>query len=268
MKKRIYTEYLNYNTASNILHAFDFSKFIGKPLNVLITINFYNDENAYIKFQKIRELYSGWIRAKRKKSGKTSYLNPWIYVFENPHSNIHVHWALNIEDDFILDFYEKLEKWIPKYVGSIRYRQIDVRPINIYNDKVLANYLAKGVNPPASFRLNLQKYRKYQGFVRGPRAGVARCLGKAARKKAGFLPRRDRYKWATMHPELMIGHIRPADWDLRVAKAQSQRNKQKSAGKTKNTSFLGRRNRSSKTGGAPVLYGSVGRQRSNLIQSR
>ncbi|GEM_PF-4443152 len=268
MKKRIYTKYLNYNTASNILHAFDFSKFIGRPLNVLITINFYNYDNAYKKFQKIRELYSGWIRAKRKKSGKTSYLNPWVYVFEKPHSNLHVHWAINIEDDFILDLYEKLEKWIPKYVGCIKKRQIDVRPINIYNDKVLANYLVKGVNPFASKRLNLEKYRKYQGLFHGPRASAARCLGKAARKKAGFIPRRDRYKWAIRHPDLMIGHIRPADWDLRVAKAQSQRNKQKSAGKTKNTSFSGKRNRSSKTGGAPVLYGLVGRQRSNLIQSR
>ncbi|WHA43217.1 hypothetical protein [Agrobacterium larrymoorei] len=246
MNKKIYTEYLNYNTASNILHAFDFSKYIALPLNALITINFYDDEDAYKKFQKIRELYSGWIRAKRKRSGKTSYPNAWVYVFENPHSNIHVHWAINIEEEFIFDFYIKLEKWIKIHVGEIRNRQLDVRRVNIYEDKVLANYLAKGVNPFASKKLHLERYRKYQGFVKGPRAGVARCLGKNARKLADFKPKRDRSKWAVMHPELMNGHTRPTGWNLHIAKSNSKRSKRTTHGFHGSANFKG-----------PVLYRSL-----------
>ena len=221
-RQKIYTEYLNYNTASNILHAFDFAKFIRRPLNLLITINFYSDENAALKFKKIRQLYSNWIVAKRKKSGMTSYLNPWVYVFENPHSNIHVHWALHIEDDLIFELYEKIRKWVKKYTGSVKSKQINFRPINIFKDKSLANYLVKGVNSNTAYRLNLLRYKKYQGFVKGQRARVSLCLGKTARRKAKFNPKLDRNKWSTLHPDLMVGHVRSPDWNLNLVVAPTK----------------------------------------------
>lgn len=221
-RKKIYTEYLNYNTASNILHAFDFSKFIGKPLNLLITINFYGDEDAALKFKNIRQLYANWIVAKRKKSGMTSYLNPWVFVFEKPHSNLHVHWAIHIEDELIVDLHKRIEKWVKRYTGSLRATQIDFTPVNIFEDKIVANYLAKGVNRTAAYRLHLLKYKKYQGFVKGQRARVSLCLGKTSRKNAAFKPKRDRNKWSTLHPHLMDGHVRPPDWDPRLAVAPFQ----------------------------------------------
>lgn len=210
---RKYTEYLNYNTASNILHAFDFSKYIGKPLNLFITINFYDDDNASNKFRKIRQLYSNWIVAKRKKSGATSYLNPWVYVFEKPHLNTHVHWVVHIEEELIADLYKRLEKWVGKYVGQIRANQIHFEKVNIFEDKSVANYLAKGANESAICRLKLWKYRRYQGFVKGQRGRVSLCLGKKARKKEGFKPSRDRGKWSSIHPHLMNGHVKPKDWN-------------------------------------------------------
>ncbi|WHA41925.1 hypothetical protein [Agrobacterium larrymoorei] len=217
-KKRIYTEYLNYNTASNILHAFDFAKSIAMPLNFMITINFYDDVDATEKFKVIRKLYREWISAKRKTTVTASYLNPWVYVFENPHQNNHVHWVVHIEKQYRSELRLKIKEWVAQNSIETKKNQVDFQDINIFEDKVVANYLVKGVNYDACVRLNLQHYKKYQGFVKGQRARVAICIGRTARKRANFNPRRDRNNWVTDHPHLMEGHARPPEWDIALTK--------------------------------------------------
>lgn len=218
-KKKIYTEHLNYNTASNILHAFDFAKSIAMPLNFLITINFYDDVEATEKFKVIRKLYTEWISAKRKTTATASYLNPWLYVFEYPHENNHVHWVVHIEKQYRSEFCTLVKEWVAQNSIKSKKGQIHFRNINIFQDKIVANYLVKGVNFDACSRLHLQKYKAYQGFVKGQRARVAVCLGRTARKRANFNPRRDRNNWVVDHPHLMDGHARPPDWDIARTKA-------------------------------------------------
>lgn len=218
-KKRIYTEFMNYNTASNILHAFDFAKSIAMPLNFLITINFYDDVDATEKFKVIRKLYTRWISAKRKTTATASYLNPWLYVFECPRENNHVHWVVHIEKQYRSEFCAKVKEWVAQNSLKSKKGQLHFSNINIFQDKLVANYLVKGVNSDACFRLNLQKYKKYQGFVKGQRARVATCLGRTARERANFNPKRDRNNWVIDHPHLMDGHARPPDWDISRTKA-------------------------------------------------
>jgi len=211
------TEYLTHKGTENILHAIDYAKYIGYNLNTFVTITF--DKcfklNADEIFIKIRESYRRWLTNACSRKNLPKCKPYWLFVFENPHGFTHVHWLVHVPIELEKEFKRKVPKWVKKRKDNVFKHSIDIRQVNIYTDKVLANYLVKGVTPKSIDYFNLQKYAAYQGWFRGRRSMVSHALSLKARRKAAFKASRDRHKWAKRHPELAARYRKPSWYDLK-----------------------------------------------------
>lgn len=212
------TNKLRANTGLNIVWAFDYAKYIGRPLNLFITIIF-KDRHDLIKnnhiFRKILNKTTRWNKTYREENGLSKLKPVWVYVFENPQYNPHVHWCLNIEKEQIEELKLKLEQWLLKLQGSVDKNSICVKLIDPYRDKPLANYLIKGLDEDFIDFLHVRKIAKYQGPIWGQRARVAREVGPTTIKRTGFKADKDRNKWEELHPWIGDGFVKPFDWNLK-----------------------------------------------------
>lgn len=212
------TKTIRANTALNIVKSFDYAKFIGRPLNMFITISF-EERHDLIKvnkiFRSILNKTTRWNNSYSEKHGLAKLKPVWIYVFENPQFNPHVHWCLNIRKEQIIQLEDKLKIWLEKLQGVINANSIHVSLINPYTDKALANYHVKGVDQKYIGLLHLQKIARYQGPIWGQRARVAKEIGPTAIKRSGFKADRDRDKWEVLHPWIADGFIKPASWNVK-----------------------------------------------------
>lgn len=204
-----YTDYISYNTAINILHTFDYAKFCGRPLNVAVTINFYNDYSTSEKFKNIRKKLFRWMKAKREKSGYPPD-QLWAFSIENPHQNAHVHFVCHVEDELRKEFEIKLTKLIQIESVYKQKNQILFKDINILTDKIFANYMIKGVHPDTAKILHISC--QYQGRIFGQRARSCMKLSRTARRRADFHAPIHRHLWILLHPHLVTG-MSLAGWD-------------------------------------------------------
>lgn len=210
-------DYINPNSVLNLYRAFDFSKYIGYTLNTFININYKSNDqflNMYL-FRVLRSNINRWImRAnKRKKISETKPV--WLYVFENPFDNFHVHWLIHLYKDIRDKCIVYLEKQLVKLQNAVlTENQIDIRSVNPYTDKVLANYLCKGIRPDYIDFFYLHSYAAYQGHIIKQRTRVSQSLGRTARKKAGFDASKMRHLWEKRHPQIAHGYVKPKEWDL------------------------------------------------------
>jgi hypothetical protein len=211
------TTKLRANTALNIVRAFDYAKFIGRPLNLFVTIIF-KERYDLIKineiFRKIISWNTRWNNEYSKRHSLPKQKPVWLYVFENPQFNPHVHWCFNIRKEQIEVFKVKLQKWLNRLQGSVEDNSICIKYINPFTDKTLANYHVKGIDEEFIDFLHLQKIACYQGLIYGQRDRVSTLIGPKAIKGSGFKASRDRYQWLTLHPEIADGFEKPADWDI------------------------------------------------------
>ncbi|QFP63335.1 hypothetical protein [Brucella anthropi] len=202
----------------NIVRAFDYAKFIARPLNLFVTIIF-KERFDLIKinemFRKIITWNTRWNNEYSKKHSLSKQKPVWLYVFENPQFNPHVHWCLNIRKEQIEEFKIKLQKWLKKIQGSIYSNSIYIQYINPYTDKRLANYMVKGIDEEYIEFLHLQQIASYQGPIYGQRARAATEIGPTAIKKSGFKASRDRHKWEYLHPWIAEGFTKPANWNVK-----------------------------------------------------
>lgn len=216
-KTRI-TKKLRANTSWNIVRAFDYAKFIGRPLNLFVTISF-KERYDLIKinriFRKIINRNTRWNNEYSKKNGLPKQSPVWLYVFENPKHNPHVHWCLNIRKEQIDNFKIKLEKWLKKLQGSIENNSICIKYINPYTDKKLANYHVKGIDEEYIEFLHLQNIACYQGPIYGQRGRVSKEIGPTAIKRSGFKADKDRDKWLSLHPWIADDFTQPANWNVK-----------------------------------------------------
>ncbi|WP_368649858.1 hypothetical protein [Brucella intermedia] len=208
----MHTEYLTHKGAENILHAIDYAKFIGFNLNTFVTITFdkcfeFNEDQIFIK---IRESYRRWLANACSRNNLPKCVPYWLFVFESPHRFTHVHWLVHVPVELAEEFKRKVPKWVKKRKDNVFEHSIDIRPVNIYEDKVLGNYLVKGVTPDSIEYFNLENYAEYQGWFRGRRSMVCHALSLKSRRKARFKATRDRNLWLELHPELAARYDRPS----------------------------------------------------------
>lgn len=209
--------HINPNSVLNIYNAFDYSKYIGFPLNTFITINFNSNDqflNIYL-FTQLRNNINRWIKRayKRKKMAQSKPI--WLYVFENPKHNFHVHWLIyidcNIKTECITYLKKKLVQLQKAEIGK---NQLHIQSVNPYTDKILANYLCKGIRPDYIGFFHLHNYAIDQGYVSKQRTRVAQALGRTARNKAGFSAKKMRHLWEIHHPHIAQEYEKPELWDL------------------------------------------------------
>ncbi len=201
----------------NIYRAFDFSKYLGFPLNTYVMINLiYGDQflKRYI-FNNLRKKVNRWIKREYNKRNMPEVKPIWVYVFENPNNNFHVHWLLYIHKNIQDDFNEYVKKQLLKLqIMDLKPNQLDIRSVNPYTDKILANYLCKGTRHDYIDFFHLQNYATPQGYIEKQRTRVSQALGKTARKNACFDAKTMRHLWEEMHPQVAYGFDKPSGWDL------------------------------------------------------
>lgn len=197
IQRRAYTDHISRHTAENICHAFDYAKYIGKPLNFYVVINFrdLSDGKSPVgAFEAIRHKCRCWLSYK-KKNGQPSTKPVYVYSHENPNGMPHVNWVLHIPHGLEDEFRAKLDQWLAKVLGGIGHYDLDIQIVDPNTDKVLAKYVIKGTDTAYVPYLHLQQVASPQGRVWGRRATTSPSISRSARKKASFIPKRDRHKW-------------------------------------------------------------------------
>lgn len=210
-------QYINPNSALNLYRAFDYSKYIGYPLNTFITINYKETDqflNIYL-FSDLRSRVNRWMKRANKRKNITDNKPVWLYVFENPNNNFHVHWLIYIHKDIRTEFTVYLKKQLVKLQNSeITNNQLDIRLVNPYTDKILANYLCKGIRPDYTKFFHLHNYAVHQGHITKQRTRVSQVLGRTARNRARFDAKKMRHLWIKRHPHIAQGYEKSEEWDL------------------------------------------------------
>lgn len=195
------TTHIGRKAAENICHAFDYAKHIGQPLNHYATINLrghqYSDELTAAKaFQIIRHKFRDWRVYALRKHGASICGPAYIYTLEAPDpEHPHANWVLHVPAELASDFRNKLSLWVARACGHVGPFDIDVQVVDPTTDKTLAKYVVKGTDPNYVEYLHLGSVAAPQGQVSGRRVGVSPAISRTARKRGGFVPRRDRHKW-------------------------------------------------------------------------
>ena len=107
---RGYTDFLNRHPAQNICHAFDFAKFIGRPLNIYVVMNFSGGALQYggTTFKKVLHKFRDWFNRRTKQLYGAGLSPAFIYCLENPAGNIHANWVLHVPRPLHDEFRKKM----------------------------------------------------------------------------------------------------------------------------------------------------------------
>lgn len=202
-----YTDHLNRHPAENICHGFDFAAYLGRPLNIYITINFDDESSDHSGaiFRAIRHKFRDWLNRRTKKLYGAALSPMYVYTHENPDGHAHCNWVLHVPPELQAEFDTKREKWIARAHKNVRHYDVKAKPVDPTTAKSLAKYIIKGIDARFVAYLHLHAYAAPQGRVWGRRAGTSEAIGRAARKAAGFKAKRDR------------GKLRAANDDARAA---------------------------------------------------
>lgn len=197
--KTVPSDHINRKTAETILKAFDFAKYIGRPLNqyAVIRLPDISLEDAELVFRKVRHKCRVWLQRKQILTNIQVDSPLYVYSFENPEDGgLHVNWVVHVPEGLQREFRIKLLDWLKKAQGrAVDGQAIHVQDVNPFEDKTLAKYILKGIDPAYIEYLHLQRVAEPQGPVAGRRAGASVAINRAARNKAGFIPRRHRNTW-------------------------------------------------------------------------
>lgn len=194
------TEHVGRQAAENILHAFDYAKFVGRPLNTHVTINLRGlpDERMVpVVFRSIRRRFRSWLAYTMKSAGLENIDPAYVYVTEAPEAeHPHIHWVVHVPPFLAQVFERKLKQWVRKSRGcALQPYDVKLDQVDPHTDKSLAKYILKGTDKRYVGYLHLKKVAEAQGRVWGRRATASPAIGRTARKNAGFVPKRDRGKW-------------------------------------------------------------------------
>lgn len=177
--------------AANIHHATRFAVTVRKPLNTLVTINFSElgviPKDISRLFQiMIRHRFAPWLR---RTAPNGSAIEPtYVWVVEN-RGGAAIHWAVYIPPEAKIAFQAKVvEHWATEIAEkrATSPQAVDIR--TIYNIVGLKRYMLKGTQPDYAQLIGIRP--SDQGEVIGKRSGFSKNLGPAARKRAGYKPRR------------------------------------------------------------------------------
>lgn len=176
------SKYVNRRQASNFLQAARFAEEIGRPLNLLVTINMEQlgcpADQVSADFERLRDNhFTRWLRYTSKTSQPA-----YTWTIENGEVNLtHVHWVVHVPSHLREAFEKKLPEWVAKVIGG-SFQHVDgaIRVKKAGNPKTLGSYLMKGINPKCATFYKIRP--KNQGLVYGKRCGISASLGPKARR--------------------------------------------------------------------------------------
>lgn len=199
------SDFLNRKTTQTILHAFDYAKYVDRPLNTDVTLRLgcIETDHGHPAFDRIRHKCYCWLQRKQKQLHGHAEPPYYVFVFENPDgSDLHLHWVLHVPEELQKEFRRKLPGWVRKVLGTIPAPgDVYAQAVNPYEDKTLAKYILKGTDPEYIDHFHLRDYAAPegelipQGAVSGRRAGASVALNRAVRKGAGFVACQHRHEW-------------------------------------------------------------------------
>lgn len=193
------THDISRHAATNILHAFDYAKEVGRPLNCYVVLCC--DEEGSGKTaaqicQDVRDRYRAWSLNAANRHGLKRCPPTYIQTVENPTGdNPHSNWALYITPALFEEFKKKLPQWLKKAQGGVRPMDICVQQVDPETDKTLAKYVIKGADAYYVEYFHLSEFAEDQGAVEGRRTCVSPSIGRTARREAGFIPKLHRNNW-------------------------------------------------------------------------
>jgi hypothetical protein len=193
------THNISRHASTNVLHAFDYAKFVGRPLNCYVVLSC--DEESSGKTaaqicQNVRDRYRAWNINAAKRYGIESHSPMYVQTIEDPDGdNPHANWILHIPEVLFSEFLRKVPQWLRKAQGSLRSRDVSVQRVDIETDKTLAKYIVKGVDSHYVDYFHLGEFAEDQGVVEGRRTCVSPSIGRTARREAGFIPKLHRNEW-------------------------------------------------------------------------
>lgn len=162
-------------------------------LNMFVTIQWNKTKTGEDNFAALRnERFCRWLRTRSKQLGIT--VSPY-YVYAREKN--HVHWLVNVPEILVGEFMELLPRWITslEHKGTGQRKRAEnhvpapsgaVQVERVRNSVAARKYILKGIRKEDAFRLGI-KTVTCEGIVYGRRTGVSRTLGRAARKRAGYI---------------------------------------------------------------------------------
>lgn len=150
------THQIGRKAGASILHSARTAERIGRPLNFLVTINFWqlggDADSIFREFADLREKwFARWSRTVPKrgyyKGEARNGVPTYAYVHEATKGLPHTHWLLHIRPANIFEFRNKMERWLRKRYGVVALPEgaVDIKPV--YNSEGAKLYLAKGLDP-------------------------------------------------------------------------------------------------------------------------
>lgn len=183
------SHHINRVPAVNIHHATRFAEGHGAPLNTFITINFTEVGLAAGASRAFRKLlcqrFAPWLR--RSSGARVRTAPTYVWAIENTASTVAAHWLVHLPNGTTKAFVDRLHSWLENLAGTPPLaRTVQIK--RVYNLIGARRYILKGVSPDWARHLGIRA--SDQGVVNGKRSGFSRNLGPAARKRGGYVPRR------------------------------------------------------------------------------
>lgn len=190
MATKVGTLSIGRRAAENLLHGVRFAKSIGQPLNTHVTVSFtvlgIDDDQAGALFQDLQSRVVRWWAYQRSKGRVTGQLLG-VHSHANPAGSRHVHWLTAVPSEIAAEFEAVVADRLRKVTGRIDLRDaLDVGPVS--GPGGLAKYILRGIDPDYAAYLSIEPAN--EGRVTGRRTGTSRGLGKATRKRAGWVRKR------------------------------------------------------------------------------
>lgn len=174
--------------AARAFHAVRFANDNGRPLNLLITIDFSSlgiaPEEAGPFFQKLWQRVGRWWAYQRKAKARPFGPLDCYATHEHPDEGPrHVHWFVRAPEGGRTELEGVVRQRLEKLSGLACLGRA-VHFLDVEKPGGVAKYTLKGIHP--AFASHFFMDASDQGFIHGRRLAISRSIGASARQKAGW----------------------------------------------------------------------------------
>ncbi|MEO6218445.1 MAG: hypothetical protein ABIO86_20635 [Sphingomonas sp.] len=179
--------------AARTFHAVRYANENGRPLNLLITIDFsslgIDDGAAGALFRGIWARVGRWWAYQRKKGRPFGTFDCYA-VHENPDQGPrHVHWFVRAPEGGRSELERVVRARVEKVTGLACLGRA-IHFLDVERPGGVAKYTLKGVQPIYAAHFHMEASN--QGFVHGRRITISRSIGFTARTRSGWTRRKAR----------------------------------------------------------------------------
>lgn len=185
------TAQIGHRPATNIFHAVRFANDNGRPLNLMVTINFtdlgLSDHEAGDFFRDARARIARWWTYQRSKNRPFGTFDDVAAHAHPPKGRRHVHWLLHVPNGARYEIEAIIENRIKKML-KLDCLGDAVQIKDVTNPGTLAKYILRGTDPQYAdyFKMNTSD----EGIIYGRRVHASRSIGYAGRARAGWKRKR------------------------------------------------------------------------------